>query len=147
MTEKQHTRLGLVEGADVETFTAVGNWGELKCDVNTGNVVSYERGGDWEKEGDGYDNITRLDVDEWRKTYPIGDLTAGHDILDFGSWDKDGRYEGPEEDWRFNLWNECPNIIMSLGDDTAKAHKAWLKEQHGDGLTSEALDFLNNGGR
>ena len=39
---------------------------------------------------DGYDNITRLDADEWRAFYPGEDISAGHDILDFGSWDTNG---------------------------------------------------------
>jgi hypothetical protein len=122
-----------------------GGWGELICDPVTGNVITYDRGGDWEKEGDGYDNLTRVDVDEWRRTYPEEDITAGHDILDFGTWDKDGCYVGPEEDWRFNLWTDRPNI--KLGDEAKEKFRAWLKEQNGHGNTTEALDFLNKGGR
>lgn len=83
-----------------KTFTANGNWGTLVCDAVTGNVVRYDRGGDWEKPGDGYDNITRLDADEWRAFYPGEDISAGHDILDFGSWDTNGHYEPAEQDWR-----------------------------------------------
>lgn len=82
------------------TFTANGNWGVLYCEIETGLVMHYERGGEWEKPGDGYDNITRLDADEWRRFYPGENITLGHDILDFGSWDTDGRYVGPETDWR-----------------------------------------------
>jgi hypothetical protein len=93
-----------------ETFTANGNWGELTCCTVTGNILSYERGGDYEKPGDGYDNITRLDADEWRATYPGQDISAGHDILDFGSWDTSGLYVGPEQDWRESLWNDRPEI-------------------------------------
>lgn len=123
------------------TFTANGNWGDLICDVATGNVVEYQRGGDWEKEGDGYDNITRLDADEWRATYPGGDISAGHDILDFGSWDSSGLYVGPETDWRFNFWLDREDIQLS---DKAKADfAAWRKEQAGNGDASEALDFLD----
>ena len=86
-----------------DTFTATGNWGELICDATTGNVIEYRHGGDWEKPGDGYDNITRLDPDEWRAFYPGEDIAAGHDILDFGSWDAEGRYVGPEMDWREHM--------------------------------------------
>jgi len=82
------------------TFRATGNWGELVCDITTGNVLAYEPGNDWEKEGDGYVNIVRLDADEWRAAYPGEDITLGHDILDFGSWDTDGVYVGPELEWR-----------------------------------------------
>lgn len=98
------------EAEKTKTFTANGCWGELHCDPVTGNVVRYERGGDWEKEGDGYDDITRLDVDEWRAYWPGGDLFAGHDILDFGSWDKNGRYVGPEIDWRNEILHDRPDL-------------------------------------
>jgi hypothetical protein len=95
-------------------FKATGCWGALVCDCDTGNVVSYNRSGDWEKEGDGYDTISRLDVNEWHKTYPAGELSAGHDILDFGLWDANGVYDGPEEEARAvigkgrrkELWDE-----------------------------------------
>lgn len=83
------------------TFKATGNWGALVCDAKTGNVIEYMRGGDWEKDGDGYDTITRLDVDEWCRHYPNEPLEcAEHDILDFGSWDKNNNYEEPAHDWR-----------------------------------------------
>lgn len=82
------------------TFEATGNWGSLFCDLATGLVVRYERGGEWNKPGDGYDDITRLDVDEWRSYYPGEDPAGPHDILDFGSWDEGGRYVPAEADWR-----------------------------------------------
>jgi hypothetical protein len=89
------------------TFTANGNWGILTCCTTTGNVLSYDRSGScWEKPGDGYDNITRLDADEWRSFYPGEDISAGHDILDFGSWDASGEYVGPEMDWRQSFLSE-----------------------------------------
>ena len=84
------------------TFQATGGYGVLICDASTGNVVEYHReNSDWKKPGDGYDDITRLDADEWRAAYP-GETLEGssHDILDFGSWDKSGTYCGPEQDWR-----------------------------------------------
>lgn len=89
------------------TFTAIGNWGTLICCTVTGNVISYDRENSaWEKPGDGYDNITRLDADEWRTFYPGEDISAGHDILDFGSWDSSGVYVGPEMDWRESFRRE-----------------------------------------
>jgi hypothetical protein len=81
-------------------FTANGCWGTLFCDITTGNVIHYKRGSRWKKPGDGYDHIVRLDVDEWRKYYPGEDIALDHDVLDFGSWDADWVYEGPETDWR-----------------------------------------------
>ncbi|MEY9235372.1 hypothetical protein ABIF78_007695 [Bradyrhizobium japonicum] len=136
--------------AKAKTFVANGNWGELVCDIATGNVVEYRRGGDWEKQGDGYDNITRLDADEWRATYPGGDIAAGHDILDFGSWDKAGLYVGPESDWRFSMWQDRESyggewrIVPRLGDKAKADYAAWLKEQQGNGHASEALDMLES---
>lgn len=48
-----------------------------------------------------YDDIARLDVDEWRKAYPGAKLEgATHDILDFGFWNTAGAYEPPAVDWR-----------------------------------------------
>jgi hypothetical protein len=97
------------------TFKTNGGWGELVCDCDTGNVVRYDRGGDWKKEGDGYDIITRLDVDEWRNHYPGESITAGHHIFDFGLWVKSGQYVEPEHDWRIE----------------AKAQAAWRDGQKG----------------
>lgn len=94
----------------MKTFKATGGYGDLICDAETGNVVEYQRGGDWQKEGDGYDVITRLDVDEWRTYWPSGDLFAGHDILDFGTWAIDGSYCGPEMDWRESLLEDRPEL-------------------------------------
>lgn len=110
-----------------ELFTASGGWGELHCDIKTGNVVRYDRGGDWEKPGDGYDTITRLDVDEWQKFYAAGEsLTAGHDILDFGSWDNTGLYVGAEMDWRFSwLADDCDKASERLSEHGRELFRAW----------------------
>ena len=94
----------------MKTFSATGNWGNLICDAESGHVIEYHRSSEWQKPGDGYDNITRLDVDEWRAYWPGGDLFAGHDILDFGSWDTDGVYVGPEIDWREELLHDQPQL-------------------------------------
>jgi len=58
---------------------------------------------------------------------PDGDLTAGHDILDFGSWDAEWQYCGPEEDWRFHLWLDRPDIKLS--DGALGRYRAWFEEQ------------------
>jgi len=51
----------------MKTFKATSSWGTLSCDAITGEVVKYKReNSDSEKPGDGYDNIVRLDVEEWR---------------------------------------------------------------------------------
>jgi hypothetical protein len=43
----------------------------------------------------------KIDVEEWKRRYP-GELPGGgtHDVLDFGYWYADGRYEEPAEGWR-----------------------------------------------
>ena len=96
----------------MKTFKATGGWGELICDATTGDLIEYQRGGEWAKQGDGYDDIVRLDVDEWRAYWPSGDLFAGHDILDFGSWDASGRYTPPEQDWRKSLLADRPELLQ-----------------------------------
>lgn len=154
MTANQNTRLSLVDGSDPKMFTATGNWGTLVCDTVTGVVILYDRdNSDWEKEGDGYDNITRLDVDEWRRTYPGGDISAGHDIIDFGSWDTDGVYCAPEWDWRFNLWMDRENyaeekwrIVPRLGEEAREKYRAWLEgKDKADRYVVKALALLNSG--
>jgi hypothetical protein len=122
-----------------KTFSTGGNWGTLICNAETGEVIEYQRDGDWEKPGDGYDDITRLDADEWRATYPQGDIAAGHDILDFGSWDKAGVYVPAESDWRFNLWLDRENdtdetwrIVPRLGDKARAEFVEWLKSLPAD---------------
>jgi len=80
------------------TFKARGNWGTLTCCAKHGHVLEYDGEGDLLMH---YGDIKRLDVSEWRRQYP-GRVLAGleRDILDFGSWDRDGRYVEAEHDWR-----------------------------------------------
>lgn len=83
------------------TFEVFGNWGTLTCCSVTGNVLNYDRNGDWEKPGDGYDAIIVCDVEEWRKAYPAESIEGmSMDILDIGTWESDGNYVGPELNWR-----------------------------------------------
>lgn len=80
-----------------QTFTVYGNWGTLCCDAETGMVISYDHSdSDWEKPGDGYEDIVRMDINEWRQHYPGQDITKyPRDIIAFGFWTTDG-YTPPE---------------------------------------------------
>lgn len=73
--------------------------GRVLFDTVTGEVVScsLETG---KRAYKGGHLPVRVDVDEWRRRYPGEDIAAGHDILDFGYWMKNGEYEPPCEDWR-----------------------------------------------
>jgi hypothetical protein len=138
---------------ECKTFTASGNWGELTCDVATGDVLQYDRAGDYENAGDGYDDIVNLDSKEWQETYPEGDISAGHDILDFGSTDKAGRYVAAESDWRFNLWldregersglNDQWRIVPKLGAKARAAFVEWLKALPADHYIDPAKALAN----
>lgn len=101
---------------NINTFTASGSWGTLTAWKDTGMVVSYDDEGNLPDPdgGTGYANIVRLDVDEWRRTYPGQDLTHV-DILDIGTRDTDGEYVGPEYEWR-----EQVELIPPL-DEQARA--------------------------
>lgn len=72
-----------------------GNWGTLYCDAETGMVISYDHSeSDWEKPGDGYEDIYRVDVTEWRKSNPGQNITEyPRDILTIGFWSNQYGYE------------------------------------------------------
>ena len=78
-----------------KTFYVFGNHGSLKVSY-TGEVLEVS---DNPHSDDSYAGIIHFDVEEWKRAYPDEEL-CDMDILDIGFWDSDGRYEGPEEDWR-----------------------------------------------
>jgi len=84
-----------------------GSWGELEVDPETGEVLYYyPRYYDADAlEGEDYNKIARLDVQEWRETYPNREMAGDtvHDILDWGYWTVDGVYEPPCESYRMDL--------------------------------------------
>jgi len=73
-----------------------GNWGKLFCDSKTGQVISYDRSNsDSESLTDGYHDITRIDIDRYRREhgYEYGLV----DILYVGYWyGPDNAYAVPE---------------------------------------------------
>lgn len=67
--------------------------GEITFRVSDGKVIKSRS--DWIMEP----MPTRVDVEEWAKTYPGEDVSVGHDILDFGLW-FDETYYPPCADFR-----------------------------------------------
>lgn len=90
-TSKNETAIFYVQGA----------YGTLVACAVTGQVVAYEDRE--ENDGESYDGITRMDIDEWRKHYP-GQTLGGTsmDILDIGYWEGE-KYEEPEHGWREDM--------------------------------------------
>lgn len=68
----------------MKTFILYGSCGEMIVDTD-GNVlehIAYPYA-----DMDGYANIIRIDVGEWRDFYPNEQLEGGSwDVLDFGGW-------------------------------------------------------------
>ena len=73
--------------------------GSVTFDVSNGAVLQCDL------DPEDYPEATRprvVDVDEWLRRYP-GESKAlpnEHDILDFGYWMDEGKYEPPCETWR-----------------------------------------------
>jgi hypothetical protein len=84
------------------TILIYGSHGEIDADPLTGAVTAYRPAIDTELD---YDDIARIDIDEWRAAYPGETLVTG-DILDFGFWTKDGRYVAHDEAFRDD-WRRC----------------------------------------
>lgn len=65
------------------TIEVYGNWGKLTCDDNTGIVLFYDRtNSDSETLLDGYYDITKVDVDRYRKEH--NELPSNIDIIYIG---------------------------------------------------------------
>jgi hypothetical protein len=79
------------------TFTVYGNWGTLTVDADTGFVLDYDTAdSDWEKPGDGYEDIVRFDVPTLKAS--LGDEPVENaivDIIRIGFWTTGGKYEEP----------------------------------------------------
>ncbi len=79
-----------------KTFRVFSSNGSLEADIITGNVVDCQL----DKDGEGIDMIERFDVNEYKKYYGLVAMDEEADILDLGSWNKDGSYSPPEMDFR-----------------------------------------------
>jgi len=60
-------------------------------DTETGDVLRLS-GAPKDAESEGYHDIARFDLEEWKRFYNQ-DTCRGADILDVGYWTKDGIYE------------------------------------------------------
>lgn len=85
------------------TITVFGNWGELTVDADTGEVLAYAPGVDFDpaQPAEGYCDIAKIDLVEWRaylETHGFS-MPGSTDILNVGYWDKSGEYE-PATDFR-----------------------------------------------
>lgn len=85
------------------TFITMSSYGEITCDLETGEVVScliYD-GVTEEEANNSVADVTKVDVAEWQ-TYYGKVLTDGDevDILDVGFYHGDGEYEKPDYTWR-----------------------------------------------
>ncbi|MBT1154407.1 hypothetical protein J1C56_02255 [Aminobacter anthyllidis] len=90
--------------AKIKTVCIAGSWGELTVSANTGRVISYDHQGTLpDPDGEtGYSDIVRVDLDEWRKTYPREE-PQHLDVLDVGAWTSGGEYVPPEVEWRKDI--------------------------------------------
>ena len=83
---------------DYPTFLVTSSLGVLTVSGITGLVLDREYVTD---DGGYLAQIVTLDIAEWRAQYPEEELIGStHDILDFGVWSPDLKYDGPAEDWR-----------------------------------------------
>lgn len=82
---------------DPVVVRAVGSNGYLEAYATDG--VVFDPGG--------YDSIAKLDLDEWRATYPGEQPEDGDiDILDLGFWDTEGVYSPADAEWRAEFKKE-----------------------------------------
>lgn len=109
--------------------------GDLRFHPETGIVTEWLPA---EPDDGNLRAVVRLDVDEWRKAYPGEDVRGPHDILDFGVWRIDGRYDGPSAGFRAEY-----RKAASAREKTGCAEwKVWL---HVEGL-DEAGDQVEGDG-
>jgi hypothetical protein len=92
------------EAVELTIFHVGGSWGHLTANAETGEVIECIDDPDaTDATGEGYQSITRFNVDEWNRAYPTEELAGmSMDILDIGFWDDQG-YQAPEEDWRADM--------------------------------------------
>jgi hypothetical protein len=94
-----------------DVFYVYGSWGTLECESDIGKVLKYSPADGQDHESltpaqmvertdqQGYYNIVRCDIDEYRSAYP--DEPISHiDILDIGTLDSTGHFEPAAEEFR-----------------------------------------------
>lgn len=98
------------------TFEVFSTHGMLTADINTGDVINrdiYCVPGECDNC---IDEITRVDVDEWKRAYPDEDLfeVGVMDVLDLGTWNTAGEYSGPEEDVRQEIKERNKSLCLPV---------------------------------
>ena len=76
--------------------------GDLRIDAK-GNVLN-----DPDELEDWLCTIKKVDVDElmrYNRAMDFGDCLTDGDVLDFGFWDKEGKYHKPDEKWRHETYH------------------------------------------
>lgn len=81
----------------IPVFTIYSSHGELMINLEDGKVYHCEL----YPEGEDIDKIERVDIKEYEMYHNRRIEEGEHlDILDFGTWQKDGTYQPPEMEWR-----------------------------------------------
>jgi hypothetical protein len=109
--------------------TIFGNGGEVV--INDDGYPLEQRPSDMvPDEHDGYADIIRFDVDEFRKHYGLAELPGSIDILAIGYWHPAG-YEPAEQELRrhehmHNLMNAAADYVI---EEQIKASHSFKKEE------------------
>ncbi len=83
-----------------KTFQVFGNYGSMEVSSETGEVLDYEPGLDYDdtKPEEGYADILCFDLDSFAGPYSR-DQWDHLDVLDLGFWTKTGEYVERARDW------------------------------------------------
>jgi hypothetical protein len=81
-----------------ETFEIYSSEGSITCDKATGIVL--ERSYKLNEKSPHLASIIKADIKEFLTYWKLEELYSSIDILDIGTWHKDGSYTAAEEDWR-----------------------------------------------
>lgn len=100
--EDFETKELLGEPPPERVFYVGSSHGNFTVKVDDGSVTQADFFNPNDEDAKALKDIVRFDVGEWRRAYPDEKIEPGDsiDILDLGSWSKDGSYEPPMADWR-----------------------------------------------
>jgi hypothetical protein len=94
-----------------ETFQVLSSWGQITASRVSGEIISFNLTCEDDGESRGLEDISRFDIDEWKRTYPTEEVASHIDKLDLGYWMNDGSYCSPEFSWR-KQFNESRNVFL-----------------------------------
>ena len=104
-------------------YEFISSHGELRIDAK-GNVLN-----DPDELKDWLATIGKVDVEElvlYSQAMGLGGLANG-DVMDFGYWDKEGKYHKPEESWRRETYHKVKldeRVREKIIDDSM----AWIEK-------------------